>query len=55
MIWEGVLIASLFLKSPLKDVKVIETQFLIPLCGYSFIIPLFLLLLDPFERFRVFR
>lgn len=46
MIGGGVLIASLLLKIPLKDFQVIKTQFLIPLCGYSFIVPLFLLVLD---------
>lgn len=46
MIWEGAVIASLLLKIPLKDFEVIKTQCLIPLCGYSFIVPVFLLLLD---------
>lgn len=46
MIWEGVLIASFLLKIPLKDSEVIKTQFLIPPCGCSFTVPLFLLLSD---------
>lgn len=46
MIWEGVLIASFLLKIPLKDSEVIKTQFLIPPCGCSFTILLFLLLSD---------
>lgn len=41
MIWEGVLIASVLLKIPLKDFEVIKAQFLISLCGYSFIVLLF--------------